>query len=59
VSWRDPAVLFVGALAIVHGIFEIIGAIQLHKEIDNEWRRAVGTIRRHRPDWPRRAAHLG
>jgi uncharacterized membrane protein HdeD (DUF308 family) len=30
-------VLFIGAWAIVHGIFEIIGAIQLRKEIDNEW----------------------
>ena len=30
-------VLFIGAWALVHGIFEIIGAIQLRKEIDNEW----------------------
>jgi uncharacterized membrane protein HdeD (DUF308 family) len=30
-------VLFMGAWALVHGIFEIIGAIQLRKEIDNEW----------------------
>ena len=29
--------LFIGAWALVHGIFEIIGAIQLRKEIDNEW----------------------
>ena len=28
-------VLFIGAWALVHGIFEIIGAIQLRKEIDN------------------------
>jgi uncharacterized membrane protein HdeD (DUF308 family) len=30
-------VMFIGAWAMVHGIFEIIGAIQLRKEIDNEW----------------------
>ena len=30
-------VMFIGAWAVVHGIFEIIGAIQLRKEIDNEW----------------------
>lgn len=30
-------VWFIGAWALVHGIFEIIGAIQLRKEIDNEW----------------------
>lgn len=30
-------ILFIGAWALVHGIFEIIGAIQLRKEIDNEW----------------------
>src|SRR4029453_2639794 len=30
-------VLFIGAWALVHGIFEIIGAIQRRKEIDNEW----------------------
>jgi uncharacterized membrane protein HdeD (DUF308 family) len=27
-------VLFIGAWALVHGIFEIIGAVQLRKEID-------------------------
>jgi uncharacterized membrane protein HdeD (DUF308 family) len=30
-------VIFIGAWAFVHGIFEIIGAIKLRKEIDNEW----------------------
>ena len=30
-------IMFIGAWAVVHGVFEIIGAIQLRKEIDNEW----------------------
>jgi len=30
-------VTFIGAWALVRGVFEIIGAIQLRKEIDNEW----------------------
>jgi len=29
--------LFIGIWAIVSGVFEIIGAIRLRKEIDNEW----------------------
>jgi uncharacterized membrane protein HdeD (DUF308 family) len=34
--------LFIGAWALVHGVFEIIGAIQLRKEIDNEWMLILG-----------------
>ena len=37
-------VLFIGAWAFVHGIFEIIGAIQLRKEIDNEWMLILGGL---------------
>ena len=29
--------MFIGAWALIHGVFEIIGAIRLRKEIDNEW----------------------
>jgi uncharacterized membrane protein HdeD (DUF308 family) len=29
---------------LVHGIFEIIGAIQLRKEIDNEWMLILGGL---------------
>jgi uncharacterized membrane protein HdeD (DUF308 family) len=35
-------VLFIGAWALVHGIFEIVGAIKLRKEIDNEWMLILG-----------------
>ena len=41
---RDPLVLLIGAWALVHGIFEIIGAIQLRKEIDNEWMLILGGV---------------
>lgn len=37
-------VLFIGGWALVHGIFEIIGAIQLRKEIDNEWMLILGGV---------------
>ena len=37
-------VLFIGGWAVAHGIFEIIGAIQLRKEIDNEWTLILGGI---------------
>ena len=37
-------VLFIGAWALVHGIFEIIGAIQLRKEIENEWMLILGGV---------------
>lgn len=30
-------IMFIGAWALGHGIVEIIGAIQLRKEIENEW----------------------
>jgi uncharacterized membrane protein HdeD (DUF308 family) len=30
-------ILFIGAWSLVRGVFEIVGAIQLRKEIDNEW----------------------
>ncbi|WP_226664584.1 HdeD family acid-resistance protein [Microbulbifer aggregans] len=30
-------VVFIGAWALVRGIFEIIGAVRLRKEIDHEW----------------------
>jgi len=30
-------IFFIGGWAIAHGIFEIVGAIKLRKEIENEW----------------------
>jgi len=30
-------IMFIGAWALIHGIFEIVGAIKIRKEIDNEW----------------------
>lgn len=30
-------VTFIGAWSLIHGIFEIVGAIKIRKEIDNEW----------------------
>jgi uncharacterized membrane protein HdeD (DUF308 family) len=35
-------IMFIGVWAIAHGILEIVGAIQLRKEIDNEWLLALG-----------------
>ena len=37
-------ILFIGAWAVAHGIFEIVGAIQLRKEIENEWALILGGI---------------
>jgi uncharacterized membrane protein HdeD (DUF308 family) len=37
-------VMFIGAWAIAHGVFEIVGAIQLRKEIENEWMLILGGI---------------
>jgi uncharacterized membrane protein HdeD (DUF308 family) len=37
-------VMFIGAWSLVRGIFEIIGAIQLRKEIDNEWMLILGGV---------------
>ena len=37
-------IMFIGAWAVAHGIFEIIGAIQLRKEIENEWALILGGI---------------
>jgi uncharacterized membrane protein HdeD (DUF308 family) len=28
---------FIGAWSLIHGVFEIVGAIKIRKEIDNEW----------------------
>lgn len=35
-------IMFIGAWALVRGVFEIVGAIQLRKEIDNEWMLILG-----------------
>lgn len=39
--WPDITALvltmFIGAWALIHGILEIVGAIKIRKEIDNEW----------------------
>ena len=37
-------IIFIGAWALVHGIFEIIGEIQLRKEIDNEWMLILSSV---------------
>jgi len=37
-------ILFIGAWAVAHGIFEIVGAIQLRKEFENEWTLILGGI---------------
>jgi len=29
--------MFIGVWSLIHGIFEIVGAIKIRKEIDNEW----------------------
>jgi uncharacterized membrane protein HdeD (DUF308 family) len=36
--------VFIAAWAIVSGVFEIIGAIRLRKEIDNEWTLILGGV---------------
>ena len=35
---------FIGIAALIRGIFEIVGAIQLRKEIDNEWWLILGGV---------------
>lgn len=48
IFWPDITVLllitFIGAWAVVRGIFEIIGAISLRREIDNEWTLILGGV---------------
>jgi len=36
--------LYIGVWAIAHGVLDIIGAIQLRKEINNEWLLAAGGL---------------
>jgi uncharacterized membrane protein HdeD (DUF308 family) len=37
-------IMFMGAWSLVRGVFEIVGAIQLRKEIDNEWMLILGGV---------------
>src|SRR4029078_1216683 len=37
-------VMFIGAWGVGHGVFESIGAVQLRKEIDNEWMLILGGL---------------
>jgi uncharacterized membrane protein HdeD (DUF308 family) len=37
-------IMFIGLWAVAHGIFEIVGAIQLRKEINNEWMLVAGGV---------------
>ncbi|MGD9738734.1 MAG: HdeD family acid-resistance protein [Bauldia sp.] len=48
IVWPDLTALllitFIGAWAVVRGVFEIIGAIALRREIDNEWMLILGGV---------------
>ena len=54
-------VYLIGAWAVLRGLFEIIAAIQLRKEIDNEWLLGLSgaPVRDPRPLPPRRAGCRG